>query len=326
MQPPTLSIVVPACNEEETLPELFRRIEAAFRGTDTDYEVIVVDDGSRDGTLAALREAARTDPRIRGLSLSRNFGHQMAVSAGLSHARGRAVAVMDADLQDPPEVLSEMLRLWRAGHDVVYGVRRRRKEGFILRAGYHLFYRILARLASIRIPLDSGDFCLMDRRVVDHLNAMPERNRFIRGLRAWIGLSQVGLEYERDPRYAGRTKYSFRRLAHLAADGIVTFSVRPLRYAMKLGFLMAGTSLVVALVYLVLWIVGGRTWPRGFASLFIAILFLFGIQFMLIGILGEYVGRIHTEVQGRPPWLVNRRVGFPDAPEDASRPSPPKGD
>ncbi len=312
MTAPVLSVVVPALNEEENLPDLIRAVVAALEPAGESFELLIVDDGSQDRTWEILRGAHAADPRIRGVSLSRNFGHQVAVSAGLEHARGKAVAILDADLQDPPRVLLDMLALWRGGAQVVYGVRRKRREGALKRACYHAFYRLLSYAADVSIPLDAGDFCLMDRKIVDILNAMPERKRFVRGLRAWIGLKQVGLEYERDARHAGDPKYTLSGLVGLAADGLVSFSMRPLRLAMRLGFVMSALSLAGAAGYLALRLFGIGTWPLGFASLFIGTCFLFGIQFVLLGILGEYVGRIHVEVKGRPLYLVGDRVGFPD--------------
>jgi dolichol-phosphate mannosyltransferase len=308
--PPDLTVVMPVLDEAENLPEVFRRLVPVLEQEGSSFEVLFVDDGSTDLTVAIIEERARVDPRIRAISLTRNFGHQAAVSAGLAHARGRAVLVMDADLQDPPEVLPQFIQKWREGNQVVYAVRRKRKEGPLMRLAYHVYYRILASAASIDIPLDSGDFCLMDRQVVDAINALPERDRFVRGLRAWVGWRQTPVEYERHARHAGRSKYSLRQLYYLGAQGIISFSIRPLRLATKIGFAMALISILVGLGYFVWRIFGGDAWPPGFATLFVAMSFFFGIQFILLGIVGEYVGQVLVEVKGRPTWLVGRQVGF----------------
>lgn len=309
-EPPTLTVIIPVLNEEENLPEVVRRVHEALGALAIDYEILFVNDGSTDGSQAFLEDRAARDPRVRAIALSRNFGHQVAVSAGLDHARGRAVAILDADLQDPPEVLGRFLEKWRAGYEVVYGVRRKRKENLLKRCAYTLYYRLLASSANVAIPLDSGDFCLMDRRVVDLINQLPERGRFVRGLRAWVGLRQIGVEYERAARHAGAPKYTLGKLFSLATGGIVGFSLKPLQLATKLGFTMALFALGLVGVYLLRWVFTGTEWPRGFASLFIGLFLLFGIQFILIGILGEYIGSIHTEVKGRPLYLVDKVVGF----------------
>jgi len=226
-----ISVVVPCYNEEAVLPELRERLTAAAEAWDDTYEIIAVDDGSRDRTFELLAEYHASDPRWKAIRFARNFGHQTAVSAGICHAAGDCVIVIDADLQDPPEQLHRFIAKWREGYEVVYGVRRKRKEGVLKRACYKMFYRLLGRCAQIEIPHDAGDFCAMDRAVVDLLNAMPERNRFVRGLRSWIGFRQVGLEYERDARAAGKTKYTPAKLVRLALDGLVSFSAAPLRLA-----------------------------------------------------------------------------------------------
>jgi dolichol-phosphate mannosyltransferase len=304
---PDLSVVIPVFNEQDNLPELYRRLTAVLGQIGSAYEIIFVDDGSRDGSLALLRGFAGADPRVLAVELARNFGHQVAISAGLDHARGAGVIVMDADLQDPPEVLPQFIDTWRAGHDVVYAIREQRKEGWLKRSAYALFYRLLQRVANIEIPLDAGDFCIMDRRVVDLLVGMPERNRFVRGIRSWVGLDQVGLAYERHARHAGRPKFTFTRLVYLALDGLVSFSYVPLRVITMLGLSVSIMSLVLAIFYAIKKLTVGLN-PPGFATIVVAIFFLAGMQLITIGVIGEYVGRIFEEVKRRPLYVVRQVV------------------
>jgi dolichol-phosphate mannosyltransferase len=319
-----ISLVAPAFNEAEGIEELYRRVCAASPPWGEDFELVVVDDGSRDRTLEILERLA-SDPRLKVVSLSRNFGHQAAVSAGLMHTQGDIVAVIDADLQDPPESLRPFLEKVREGWDVVYAIRTRRKEGPVKRICYHLYYRLLKRMAGIDIPLDAGDFCVMRREVVDALNELPERNRFIRGLRTWVGFRQTGLAYERNARYAGEPKYTFRKLFKLATDGIINFSFRPLQFISFLGMLVALVSIaggfLVVLQYLTNFTFLGFN-PRnarGWTSLVFVVLFSSGVQLICLGILGEYVGRLFEEVKQRPAWLVRKRINLPE-PEAAERP------
>mgnify|MGYP000847688143 CR=1 FL=1 len=267
------------------------------------YEIVLVNDGSRDATASRLDALRLDDPRLVVLHLSRNFGHQAAVTAGLDHARGSAVVVMDGDLQDPPEVIPQLIARWRAGFDVVYAVRRRRKEGAWKRAGYFLFYRLLRAIGDLDIPLDSGDFCLMDEQVVKALRLLPERVRFVRGLRSFVGFNQVGLEYERDPRFAGRPKYSFQALLRLAVEGLVSFSGYPLRLVAYVGF----TSAAVA-IGLIIWALvdafHNQTAPRGWASLIAVVLFMGSVQLVALGIIGEYVRLIFIESKRRPTYVL----------------------
>lgn len=311
-----LSVVIPCYNEQEVLPELFRRFTAAAESWACDWEVLCVNDGSRDRTWELILQQHEQDRRWRGLSLSRNFGHQAAISAGLFHASGDAVVVLDADLQDPPEVVGRFIERWRAGVEVVYGVRQRRKEGVFKRACYWSFYRLLARLAATDIPLDSGDFCLMDRRVVDVLRRMPERNRFVRGLRAWAGFRQAGVEYERDARVAGDAKYTFGRLVRLARDGIFSFSTVPLALVAQAGLWISGLALLG-----IVWVLATKLFSgffaelgfppvQGFTTIVICILFLGGIQLLSIGVIGEYLGRVYDEVKRRPPWVIAEAAGL----------------
>ena len=281
-----------------------------------DYEVICVDDGSRDRTWELLKVQNQKDPSWSCLAFARNFGHQTAVSAGLFYATGDVVVVIDADLEDPPEVISRLLEKSREGYDVVYAIRQKRKVGPFKRFCYWAFYRIMARLVAFEVPLDSGDFCLINRRVVDTINAMPERNRFVRGLRAWSGFRQTGVTYERAARFAGEPKYSFNRLAKLATDGLFSFSTVPLRVATYVGLGVSAFSFFGIVFTLAQKIFAsqfakiGLAPSAGFPTIVISILFLGGVQLICLGILGEYIGRIYEEVKGRPLWILRDSVGI----------------
>lgn len=308
-------MTVPLFNEQENVPELYRRLDAALRSTGMTHEILLVDDGSRDETPRLIDDLARRDDRVRAIHLSRNFGHQAAVSAGIDLARGRAVIVLDGDLQDPPEVLPALVAKWREGHEVVYAVRKRRKEGPIKRLGYYSFYRVLNAISDIDIPVDSGDFCLMDRRVVDVLKHLPERMRFIRGLRSYVGFRQVGLSYERAARDAGQPKYTFRRLVLLAVDGLISFSGYPLRLVSYLGLF----TILVALVLLVVVFVdalSNHTAPRGWASTVVVVLFMGSIQLISLGIIGEYIRLIFLETKRRPTYILREDDGRKDLGSD----------
>jgi dolichol-phosphate mannosyltransferase len=305
---PELSVVVPLFNEEANLPELYRRTAAALDDLGVSYELILVNDGSRDGTADLADGLARRDGRVAALHLSRNFGHQAAICAGLDHARGRAVVLMDGDLQDPPELVARFLDAWRDGADVVYAVRARRREGPLKRAAYALFYRLWRAVSDLDVPLDSGDFCLMDRKVVAALRALPERQRFVRGLRAFVGFRQVGVPYDRDARFAGAPKYTFRGLCRLAVDGLVSFSGLPLTLITYVG--LAALALALGVAGWALW--GAWHTPAaqgGWAGTLAAVLFMGAVQLVSLGALGEYVRRIFLEVKRRPTYLVARRVG-----------------
>jgi glycosyltransferase involved in cell wall biosynthesis len=311
-----ISIIIPAFNEGDGIRQLHERLSASAATWNEEYELVLVDDGSRDHTLAVAEEIARSDPHLKIVSLSRNFGHQPAVTAGLEHARGDLIAVIDADLQDPPEELHRFFAKCREGFDIVYAIRTKRKEGIVKRVAYKFYYRLLASLATIPIPLDSGDFCVMNRRAVDALNALPERSRFIRGLRSWIGFRQTGLAYERQARTAGEPKYTFRKLVTLALDGIVNFSSKPLRFIMVAAVLLGTFSMVTALVVLVQYAFNLTIWgynphnQQGWTSLMLAVLFLCSGQLFCLGIIGEYVGRLFDEVKRRPVYMVGRTVGL----------------
>jgi len=300
---PDLSVVVPLFNEEENVAELHRRLVTALDALWLGYELVFVDDGSSDSTSSLLDELRRRDRRIVPLHLSRNFGHQPAISAGLAHARGQAVIVMDGDLQDPPELLGRFVERWREGHEVVYAVRTQRKENLLKRAGYFLFYRLLRAVSDLDIPLDSGDFCLMDRKVVEVLNHLPERIRFVRGLRTFVGFRQVGVPYPRAAREAGKPKYTFAALLRLAIDGLVSFSSAPLRLVTYLGGICAGLGAL-----LLVWVLvdAGRhdTAPSGWAAAIVVVLFASAAQLLSLGIVGAYVRRIFLEVKGRPTYIV----------------------
>jgi dolichol-phosphate mannosyltransferase len=306
---PDLSIVVPLFNEEENVGELYRRLVAALDALWLSYELVFVNDGSGDRTPALLDDLRRRDPRVIPLHLSRNFGHQPAISAGLAHARGQAVLIMDGDLQDPPEVLGRFIERWREGYEVVYAVRTQRKENIIKCAGYYLFYRVLRAVSDLDIPLDSGDFCLMDRRVVDVLNHLPERMRFVRGLRTFVGFRQIGVTYPRAAREAGKPKYTFRALVRLALDGIISFSSAPLNLVTYLGLTSGGLAIML-LMWLAISAWTRAQPPSGWATAIVVVLFMGSVQLLSLGIVGEYVRRIFLEVKGRPTYIVR------DAPAD----------
>lgn len=301
----TLGIVIPCYNEQEVLPKLIGALEYFISKASYPVRVLFVDDGSRDDTEQILNAACGSNSSFAYLRLSRNFGHQTAVSAGLAHIPGDVIGVIDADLQDPLDAIAQMVEKWREGYDVVYGVRKNRKEGALLRFAYAAFYRILKKMANIEIPLDSGDFCVMDRRVVDILNSMPEHNRFIRGLRGWVGFRQIGFPYDRAARAAGQTKYTFSRLFKLAFDGLVSFSTVPLKLASLLGLLAGGLGLLYLLYAIIVKMIDPAA-PIGWASTIAIIIFFGGVQLMVLGIIGEYLGRIFDESKRRPLFLVDR--------------------
>jgi polyisoprenyl-phosphate glycosyltransferase len=308
----TLSVVVPLYNEADNVVELLRRIGQVIAGLSVapaSYEVILVDDGSRDATLEKLRAAAHTDAHLRVISLSRNFGHQIAATAGLDAARGDAVVLMDGDLQDPPELIEEFLAKFREGYDVVYATRRRRAgESRFKLFTAALFYRTIRRLTHVSIPVDTGDFRLMSRRVVVALRDSRERHRFIRGLVSWVGFRQTGIEYDRAERHSGESKYPVSKMLKFAIDGITAFSEIPLRLATWFGFVVSVLAFLVGVYEVALRIFTGYNFP-GYTSTIVAILFLGGVQLITIGILGEYIGRIYDEIKGRPLYLVAENVG-----------------
>jgi dolichol-phosphate mannosyltransferase len=310
---PKYSLVLPIYNEEETIPELVRRLGEVIDQLDGDAEVVLVDDGSSDASYETMVAAREIDPRFKLLRLSRNFGHQIAVTAGLDVASGDAVIVMDSDLQDPPEVALELAARWRDGYDVVYAVRQERHgESRFKEATAAGFYRLFKRMSDVDVPLDVGDYRLVDRRALDAFRSMRESNRYVRGMFSWIGFRQVGVPFTREERFAGETKYPLRKMIKFATDGIVSFSSYPLRLALKLGFLVSAFSFVLGLVFLVSQLAGFYSVP-GLASIAVFVAFLGGIQLLLLGIMGEYIARIHDEVKGRPLYLVSETQGLEDA-------------
>ena len=316
MKPPVLSVVIPIFNEETTLPELRRRLVPALESVTPDFEVIFVDDGSSDASPALLDAMSAEDPRLKSLTLSRNFGHQTALSAGVDHASGDAVVLMDGDLQDPPEIVPDLAAKLREGYDVVYAVKEKRKESLLKRAGFLLFYRFLSRLSSVDLPLDAGIFSIMDRRVVDVLRAMPERNRYISGLRAYAGGRQTGIRFARGARYAGDPRQTPAKLARLALDALFSFSYVPLRLATYAGFAASALAFLFLATVLVLRLFTDLA-ITGWASVMSAVLFLGGVQLLTVGIIGEYIGRIFDEVKGRPYYVIDRKMGFLGAEETA---------
>jgi polyisoprenyl-phosphate glycosyltransferase len=309
------SFIVPIFNEEETIEETYRRLANVLDSLKAEGEIILVDDGSCDRSLEIMRDLRQRDPRVRYVSLARNFGHQIAVTAGLRFAQGDAVVVLDADLQDPPELIPAMVDKWRAGYHVVYAQRTaRQREGPAKKLFAYLFYRVLRVLTDVDIPADTGDFCLMDRKVVDVLNALPERGRYLRGLRAWIGFRQTAVPFEREPRFAGEVKYTFRKSFGLAVNGIVSFSRVPLRLATYLGLLVAGFALLMIMLVLY-WRIFHPAAPLiGYTIITAAIFFLAAVQLLCLGILGEYIGRVYDEVKGRPIFTLKEVSGITVAP------------
>ncbi len=311
-----LSVVAPVYNEVGTIEEFYARVCSALEGIR--FEIVLIDDGSTDGSDIELQKLAGNDPRVRVVQLSRNFGHQTALTAGLDHARGDAVVMLDADLQDPPELIPRMLDHWRGGCDVIYAVREQRQgESRFKLATARWFYSLFDRLAQVELQHNSGDFRMLDRRALDALLSMRERNRFLRGMTVWVGYRQAAVPYTRDRRYAGETKYTIPKMLRFSADAISSFSDRPLQLATLLGFLISTLAFIAIPVVIVLRILG--SYLPGFSSLTIAVLLLGGIQLIAIGIIGEYVGRIYDEVKGRPLYLVRSRVNIPD---DEAPPSP----
>lgn len=321
----TVSVVVPCYNEQAVLPELFKRLSAAAATWGMDYEVICVDDGSQDETWKLLKQQHATDPRWCGLSLARNFGHQTAVSAGLYHAKGDAVVIMDADLQDPPEEVARLLARWREGFEVVFATRQRRRDPLPKRVLAWGFYRVLAKLTPLPMARDAGDFCLLDKKVVAVMKALPERSRYLRGLRTWCGFRQISVEFDRAERAAGRPQYTFRKSFKLAMDGLFSFSATPLRLATYLGLWVSGFAFLGAVftfaqkVFSAQFAKIGLAPDPGFPTIVISILFLGGVQLICLGILGEYIGRIYEEVKDRPLWILRDNAGISPSP-----PSNPK--
>lgn len=312
-QKPTISVVAPVYDEEVLLPEFYRRVVSAMEPLGVPFEIVLVNDGSHDSSGAIMDELHAQDPRVKVVHFSRNFGHQIAITAGTDHAQGLSVAVIDSDLQDPPEVIVDMYHKWREGYQVIYGVRSEREgETAFKRATASMFYRLIRKITNINLPLDTGDFRLMDRRVVDAMKKMREHHRFMRGLSVWVGFKQTGVSYRRDARKAGVTKYPLRKMLRFALDAITSFSYLPLQLATYSGFAIAGLSVVAILIAIILRLTGNVI--AGQATTLVSVLFLGGIQLIFLGIIGEYLGRIYDEVKRRPLYIVAERHGL-EAPD-----------
>lgn len=311
--PELISIVIPCFNEEQVIGETINRLKTISDAmTDVQVELIFVDDGSRDSTRELLKQLAANDSRIKIVGFARNFGHQIAVTAGIDAANGDAVVLIDADMQDPPEIIPQMVEKWHEGYDVVFGTRTERAgESAFKRATARMFYRMLNRLSDVPIPLDTGDFRLMSRSVVDTLNAMPERHRFIRGMVSWVGFRQIALPYARAERFAGESKYPLRKMLRFATDGIISFSSKPLQLSIGMGVTSAILALL-GLFYVVCVRLFTSDWVDGWAGLMVAVLFIGGVQLISIGILGEYIGRMYAEMKQRPLYVVGEYIGFSD--------------
>lgn len=313
IKPPVFTIIAPIYNELQNLPILYERISDVMKKTESLWELILVDDGSTDGSSDVIRDLAAKDDRIRPVIFARNFGHQIAVTAGLDYSRGDAVIIIDSDLQDPPEVILDLIQKWQEGYEVVYAVRSEREgETFFKKITASVFYRLIFRITDVKIPMDTGDFRLMDRKVVEVMNSMREHHRFLRGMSAWVGFKQVGVSYKRAARLAGETKYPFKKMLKLALTAITGFSYVPLQIATYIGFISAGISLIAIPVVVLMRILGSQQFT-GQATTLIAVLFLGGVQLISLGILGEYIGRIYDEVKGRPLYIVS------EAPSDIKK-------
>ena len=301
---PIFTIIAPVFNERESLPVLLQRVTEVKDTTGDPWELVLVDDGSQDGSTEIIREMARQDERIRPVIFARNFGHQIAVTAGLDYSRGQAVVIIDADLQDPPEVILELIQKWREGNEVVYAIRAEREgETWFKTFTASLFYRLIFRITDVKIPMDTGDFRLLDRKVVNVMNSMRERYRFLRGMSAWVGFKQVGVPYRRAARFAGSTKYPFKKMLKLAITAVTGFSYFPLQVATFIGFISAVIAILAIPVVIIERLAGNGAF-LGQATTLIAVLFLGGVQLISLGILGEYIGRIYDEVKGRPLYIV----------------------
>ena len=307
---PVLSVVVPVYNEEEVIMESYKRLTTAISAIGEPYELIFVNDGSRDKTPQLVTEICKNDPCVRFINFSRNFGHQPAITAGMDYAQGDAVVVIDADLQDPPEVIGDMVAKWREGYDVVYGKRLKREgETAFKKLTAKMYYRLLKSLTSVDMPVDTGDFRLIDRKVCDAMKSLGERNRYVRGLVSWVGFKQTAVEYVREKRFAGETKYPFKKMIKLAMDGIMSFSYKPLKMASGIGVAMAGCSFIY-LIVIICQRLFTETTVSGWASTTAILVFTQGIVLMMLGVIGEYMGRIFDEIKGRPIYIVREAIGF----------------
>jgi len=324
----TYSFVIPIYNEEKTIPELFRRTSEISLKLDGAMEVILIDDGSRDKSYGLMLELSNQDPRFKVIHFARNFGHQIAITAGMDFARGDAIIIMDADLQDPPEVVLQMIDQWKEGYEVVYAIRKAREgESWFKKITASLFYRILKSLTEVDIPVDVGDFRLVDRKALEAFKALRENNRFVRGMFGWIGFRQTGIYYTRAERFAGETKYTLKKMLLLAKNGVISFSNAPLKLVLNFGFLISGLSFLMGIIAVITKLSGQYT-VSGWTSMTVLITFTGGVQLIVLGILGEYIGRIHDEVKNRPLYIVkaikgfdkkiskNTRVFVPDSPRE----------
>ncbi len=311
------SIIIPVYNEELVVRESHKRLKAVMDQTGEDYELLFVNDGSRDHTAVLIRDIIQTDPHTRLLDFSRNFGHQTAISAGMDYAAGDAVIVIDADLQDPPEVMLDMIAKWKEGYDVVYGKRLQRKgETAFKKLTAKLFYRLLRSMTDVDIPVDTGDFRLLDRKVCDVMRGLTEKNRYVRGLVSWVGFRQTAVEYVREERFAGETKYPLKKMLKFATDGIISFSFKPLKLAEYLGVGIAALSFIYLIVVIVQKLIGHTV--EGWASILAVSLFCNGVILFMLGIIGEYIGRIYDEAKNRPLYIIKEKVGFPNGQDDRS--------
>jgi dolichol-phosphate mannosyltransferase len=312
--PPTFSVVAPVFNEEQLLPEFYRRVVATLEPLGEPFELVLINDGCRDRSPEIMRDLHERDPRVKVLNFSRNFGHQLAITAGTDYARGQAVIIIDSDLQDPPELIPDMIARWREGYQVVYAVRSEREgETWFKKTTATFFYRLIKGITNVDIPVDAGDFRLMDRRVVDSMAGMREHHRFVRGMSVWVGFKQSGVPYRRAARSAGETKYPLRKMLRFALDGITSFSYLPLQLATYLGFIVAGISVVGIILTIILRLSGSEAF-FGQASTLVSVLFLGGVQLIFLGIIGEYLGRIYDEVKRRPLYIVAEALGFDEPP------------
>lgn len=310
-----ISVVVPAFNEETVLDEFYRRCTGVFANTAYGYELIFVDDGSTDGTLARLKEYSTLDQNVKILSFSRNFGHQIAITAGMDHAAGDAIVIIDADLQDPPELIPEMINEWEQGYEVVYAKRKKREgESLFKRLTAYTFYRVINAMTATDIPVDTGDFRLIDRAVADSLKTLREKNRFVRGLVSWVGFKQTAVEFERQERFSGETKYPLTKMIRMALNGIFSFSDKPLKIASVMGIVSSVVGFLMILWGFYSKFFMAETTIKGWTSVFVAVLFLGGVQLLTIGIIGEYIGRLYDEVKNRPLYIVKENVNFEKMP------------
>ncbi len=328
MEPILCSIIVPMYNEEEVLTETCRRLRQVMEASGETYEIVFINDGSRDKTAEMLHAVCLEDSRVKLIDFSRNFGHQTAITAGMDFAGGRCMVIIDGDLQDPPELIPDMIAKWRAGFDIVYGKRTSREgDSFFKKTTAMAFYRLLRAVTDVDIPVDTGDFRLIDRSVADALKQLPERNRYVRGLMSWVGFKQTALEFERSERFAGTTKYPLKKMLKLAMDGIMSFSFKPLKIATWLGSFISAASFIYLITVLLQHLIRPETTQPGWASLIAAILFFNGITLLILGIIGEYIGRIYDEVKNRPLYIVRETLNLSEreSPRYQRRENEPRG-